>query len=133
MIGMFIWPLNTRAGELTMPCQGFFERAANRFKTCRILKETHMSKILMFTVGLAITTVVSAAQFSVDLWGTTYIADKDTVTDSVFRLDDNGCRKEVTAMVYADAAKGVENKPAWTTAYLDCMQGKGYTMTKTSD
>jgi hypothetical protein len=84
-----------------------------------------MSRVLVLAIGLAIATGVSAAQFTVDLWGIAYVAEKDT-DDSAFRLDDNGCRKEVTAMVYADAVKGVDNKALWTRAYVDCMQGKGY-------
>ena len=90
-------------------------------------RETHMSRILMLAIGLAIAIGVNAAQFTVDLWGIAYVAEKDT-GDSAFRLDDNSCRRDVTAMVYADAAKGVDNRPVWTRAYLDCMEGKGYAM-----
>jgi hypothetical protein len=89
-----------------------------------------MSRLLVLAIGFVITTAVGAAQFSVDLWGVTYVAAKDNAADSAFRLDDNGCRKDVTAMVYADAAKGVDNKPVWTKAYLDCMEAKGYTLTQ---
>jgi hypothetical protein len=88
-----------------------------------------MSRILVLAIGFAITTVASAGQFSVDLWGITYVAEKDDAADSAFRVDDNGCRKEVTALVYADAAKGVDNKPVWTKTYISCMEAKGYKMT----
>jgi hypothetical protein len=91
-------------------------------------RKTNMSRLLVFAIGFVITTAVGAAQFSVDLWGVTYIAQKEDAADSAFRLDDNGCRKEVSVMVYADAAKGVDNKPVWTKAYLDCMEAKGYAM-----
>lgn len=92
-----------------------------------------MSRLFVLAIGLVITTAVGAAPFYVDLWGVTYVAQKDGTADSAFRLDDNGCRKEVTALVYADATKGVENKPVWTKAYLDCMEAKGYTMTQKKD
>ena len=84
-----------------------------------------MSRILVLVFWLAVSTAVGATQFSVDLWGVAYVAEKDT-DDHAFRLDDNDCRRNVTVMVYADAAKGVDNRPAWTQAYLDCMQGRGY-------
>lgn len=86
-----------------------------------------MSRIFVLAIGLALTTAVNAAQFTVDLWGIAYVAEKDTA-DSAFRLDDNGCRREVTGMVYADAANGVDNRTLWTRAYIDCMVGKGYAM-----
>jgi hypothetical protein len=84
-----------------------------------------MRKILVLAIGLAIATGVSAAQFEVDLWGFAYVAEKD-IDDSAFRLDDNDCRRDVTGMVYADAANGVNNNAQWTRAYIDCMEGKGY-------
>ncbi len=88
-----------------------------------------MSRILVLAIGFAITTAVSAGQFPVDLWGITYIADRNDVAESAFKLDDVGCRKEVTTVVYADAGKGVDNKAAWTKTYLGCMEAKGYKMT----
>lgn len=88
-----------------------------------------MSRVLVLAIGLAMTSAVSAGQFSVDLWGATYIVEKDDAADSAFRLDDNACRKEVTALVYADASKGVDNKPLWTKTYIGCMEARGYTMT----
>jgi hypothetical protein len=86
-----------------------------------------MSRILVLVFLVAVSTGVGAAEFSVDLWGVVYVAEKDT-DDHTFRLDDNDCRRDVTTMVYADATKGVDNRPAWTQAYLDCMQGKGYAL-----
>jgi hypothetical protein len=85
--------------------------------------------MLVLAIGFAITSTVSAGQFPVDLWGITYIADRDDVAESAFKLDDVGCRKEVTALVYEDASKGVDNKAAWTKTYLGCMEAKGYKMT----
>jgi hypothetical protein len=88
-----------------------------------------MSRILMVAIGFAFTTAVSAAQFSVELWGVTYVAAKDDVAESVFRLDDNECRRGVTHDVSDDAANGVNAKAVWTKVYLKCMESKSYEMT----